>query len=102
MALARALAVGEQQHALFAERIAAIAGQHMHEIVGVALAEAEPLDQIVIDRPPRLFEFRDETGGRETFAFHEITIGMRDRTGRSFTQGIVIVEDGRQKRFAAP
>ena len=72
----------------------------MHEIMRIPLAKTEPLNQIVVNGLVGFLGFLDQTCGRETFAFHEIAIGMRNRSLRKSAQGIVVVEDRRKIGFA--
>src|SRR3546814_10220824 len=59
------LAIGEAEHALFAERVAAIAGEDVEQVVRVAQAVRIPLHLVVILRPAHLVAFGDEPRGRQ-------------------------------------
>ena len=99
MALTGVLTMGEQQHALFAQCITAVSGEHMHQIMRVAQAETIPLDQIGPDLPAGLVKFLHQSGSGQPFAFHKIAIGVRDGIGRQEAQCIVIVQQSGQFRF---
>ena len=62
VAVTGVLAVREQQHALFTKTIAAIARQHVHQIMRVAQAKSVELDEIVIGRAARLLRFFHQPG----------------------------------------
>ncbi len=100
MTMAGGLPVRKQQYALFTQCIPPISGEHMHQIVRIALAIAVPLDKVVIALTARLLRLFDEPGGSQAFAFHEIAIGVRYRTLGMAAQGGMVVENGRQERFA--
>jgi len=91
----------EQQHALFAQGIAAIAGQHVEQIMRVARTVDEPFDQIGKSGPPEPFGFGHQTRRRQAFGLHEVAIGVGQTALGSAPQRRVIVKDFRQVRFGA-
>src|SRR3546814_11339516 len=59
------LAIGEAEHALFAQRVAAIAGQDVEQVVRVAQAVRIQLHLVVELLPAHLVAFGDEARGRQ-------------------------------------
>jgi hypothetical protein len=100
----RLLTIGERQHALFAQRIAPITGQHVHQIVRIAQATHIPIDLIVEPRIGRavLFEFVDQPLRRQPLTLHEVAIDLPDRPRRQPAQRFMIVENRHQRRLARP
>ena len=100
---ARLLAVGEGQHALFTQRIAAKAGQHVQQIVGVAHPVEVPGNLIVPVHVGRavLVELVDQPLGGQALALHEIAIDLGQAALRQLAQFLVIVEQGDERRFLA-
>src|SRR3546814_3445171 len=79
---ARRLAVGEGEHALFAERVAAIAGQDVEQVVRVAQPVAVEFHLVVMARlaVAELQRFVDQPLRGQPLAFHEVDI---DEIGRA-------------------
>ena len=96
------LAIRERQHALLAQRIAAVTGQHVLQIVRVALPVKIPGELVLefIAAGAELHRFGDQPGSGQAFALHEVAIGVRDRTRGQLAQAGVIVEQIGQERLA--
>ncbi len=94
------LAIGEAEHALFAERVAAIAGEDVEQVVRVAQAVRIPLHLIVILRAPHLVALGDEARGRQSLAAHESDIGVADAALGQRVDPAMIVKQVGQIGFA--
>jgi len=93
------LAIGESQEAQFPQRIAAIAGNDMADVMQFAHAGAEQIDVgrhgIVLPA----FRGLNQSFGRQFFLFHEGEIGAAQRTGRQAAQAFAIGQ--RRQKIAA-
>ena len=76
----------------FAERVAAIAGQDVEQIVRVAQAVGVPLQLVVELGATHLVGLGDKTGGGQTLAAHEADIGVADAALGQFVDPAMIVE----------
>ena len=83
---------------MFAQRVAAIAGQDVEQVVRVSQPVAIKLDHIVEARlgAAELHRFIDQPLRRQPFAFHEIDIDATDAAFGQFAQRVMIVEHRRQ------
>ena len=95
------LAIDEGQEAQFAQRIAAIAGHHMIDVVQLAHAGAEAMhigrDGIIVP----VLGGGDQRLGRQVFGFHELQIGPADRAFGKPAQALAVLEQGEQVAFLA-
>src|SRR3546814_19849125 len=57
LAVIARLAIGEAEHALFAQRVAAIAGQDVEQVVRVAQAVRKPFNLVFDFLPAHLYDF---------------------------------------------
>jgi len=73
---AAVLPIGKPKRALFAQRIAAIAGQHMDQIMRIPRALTIPFQLIAIGWAADAFRFLDQTGRRKPFTAHKRHISM--------------------------
>jgi hypothetical protein len=73
----------------------------MQKVMRIAQSIAVPLQLIIKlwSAAPHLGAFLYQTSRTQPFATHKIDIGVRDASGWQRQQGIMIIEDRRQKRL---
>ena len=99
----RLLAVGEGQNTGFAQRITAIPGQHVQHVVHITHPVEIPVELVVepLTLAGKAFKLVHQPLRRKPLAFHEVAIGVSERSLRRTAQRGMIVENARKPRFLA-